>query len=142
MRDPHWMKVTNQVLLPAAPIEVAEPADPRRRWRAIGVLLSCAVIFAADVVIPGVVVGLLYGVAVLGVARLGHAMWPLAVCVLGTVLHAVAGLFDAMAVDPAVVAANRALAIVALWAVGGVVAYNIAKRDRAKRAAWTAVSID
>jgi hypothetical protein len=136
------MKTTNQVLLPVTPVGAPEPADPRRRWGAVGVLLSCAVIFAVDIVIPGVVVGLLYGIAVIGAARLGSALWPLVVCGLGTIFHVIAGVFDTAAVDVSISAANRALAILVLWAVGGLLAYNMAKRGAPKRSAWTAISID
>ena len=142
MRDAHWVRPTNQVLLPEVLVAASEPADPRRRWRAIGLLMACAVIFALDVVIPGVVVGLLYGVAVIGAARLGSALWPLAVCTLGTVFHVIAGVFDTASIDPGISAANRGLAILGLWVVGGLLAYNMAKRGAPKRAAWSAVSID
>jgi len=142
MHDAHWMKNSNQVLLPATSVGALASGAARRNWRAIAALLSCAAIFVIDMVVPGVVVGLLYGVVVLAVARLGGAAWPLAVCALGTVLHAVAGLFDVAAVDPGIAAANRVLAILALWAVGGAVAYHIATRASSTRAGWTAISID
>ena|SRR5579872_2966499 len=142
MRDAHWVKPINQVLLPGALIDGPEPADPRRGWRAVGVLLSCAVIFAIDVVIPGVVVGLLYGITVIAAARLGSALWPILVCALGTIFHVIAGVFDTAAIDASVSAANRGLAILVLWAVGGLLAYNMVKRGAPKRAVWTAVSID
>jgi len=127
MRDAHWVRPTNQVLLPEVLVAASEPADPRRRWRAIGLLMSCAVIF---------------GVAVIGAARLGSALWPLAVCTLGTVFHVIAGVFDTASIDPGISAANRGLAILGLWVVGGLLAYNMAKRGAPKRAAWSAVSID
>jgi hypothetical protein len=117
------------------------PAPAHGGWRAAVALLSCVAIFLADVVIPGVLVGLLYGVAVLGVARVGHVMWPLVVCALGTVFHAVAGVFDLVAVDFGTSLANRVLAILALWAIGGYIAWNISRR-RFKSTGWTAVPID
>jgi hypothetical protein len=139
MHDAYWAKTKTDVLLPT---RLGLPAAPPARggWRAAVATLSCVAIFLADVVIPGVLVGLLYGVAVLGVARVGHAVWPLAICALGTVFHAIAGVFDLVAVDPGTTFANRLLAILALWAIGGYIAWNISRR-RFRSTGWTAIPI-
>jgi hypothetical protein len=141
MREIYQAPPRTEVLLPTHLVSTATVAPARGGWREAIALLSCVAIFVVDVVVPGVLVGLLYGVAVLGVARVGNAVWPLAVCVLGTVFHAVAGVFDLAAVDLETSLANRLLATLALWAIGGYIAWNIG-RLRLKSSGWTRIAIN
>src|SRR5271155_2956669 len=85
MHHAYWAKSQSQTLLPTA---LEAPAAPRR-WRLGAAIASCAVIFLIDLALPGVVVGLLYSLVVVGLSRAGHGSWLAAVCALGTLLHAV-----------------------------------------------------
>ena len=138
MHHAYWAKSQSQTLLPTA---LEAPAAPRR-WRLGAAIASCAVIFLIDLALPGVVVGLLYSLVVVGLSRAGHGSWLAAVCALGTLLHAVAGIFDLPASELSVVIANRSLAILVLWGVGGWVAFNLARFGSRSPASLRAVTTD
>ncbi len=141
MRDPYWATPKSQVLLPTTPESALLP-DNRTGWHGMTALASCGLIFAIDVIVPGVLVGLLYSVVVVGVVRSGHVIWPALVCALGTVFHAIAGFYDLKVIDLGSSIANRGLAILALWSVGGWIAYQMATRQARQSGAWTPVTID
>lgn len=114
-----WSKSQEQILLPTEPPRKPQPTT------VVAALLSCIVIFLIDLLIPGVVVGFLYNLVVVGLGRVGHLGWLVAMCLLGTILHAVAGAYDLAAAELGIVLANRGLAIVVLWGIGAVVALRV-----------------
>jgi hypothetical protein len=137
--DVYWAKSENQILLPT------QPPIPLRRadWPCLaGAVVACSVIFVIDLVTPGIVFGLLYNLAVVGVGRAGHAWWPVLICGLGTLFHAVAGLYDLPIESLSLVLANRALAIAVLWAFGGWLAVNLARLASRPAGTWRAVTLD
>jgi hypothetical protein len=141
MRHVYWAKSQSQHLLPTAltmPPSTPRPAD----WRLGAAVLACAVIFAIDVAIPGVVVGLLYCLVLVGLARARRIGWLAVVCGLGTLLHAVAGIYDLPAAELPVIIANRSLAILVLWVVGGWIAFNLAGLGARAPIYWRAVTGD
>jgi hypothetical protein len=138
MHHAYWAKSQNQTLLPTS---LAAPAAPRP-WRLGAAIASCAVIFLVDLALPGVIVGLLYSLVVVGLSRAGQAWWLAAVCALGTLLHGVAGIFDLPVTDLSVVIANRSLAILVLWAVGGWLAFNLAAIGSRASTSLRAVTTD
>ena len=138
MHHAYWAKSQNQTLLPTS---LAASVAPRS-WRLGAAVASCAVIFLVDLALPGVIVGLLYSLVVVGLSRAGQAWWLAAVCALGTLLHAVAGIFDLPVTDLSVVIANRSLAILVLWGVGGWIAVNLAALRSRTPPAVRAVTVD
>jgi hypothetical protein len=143
MHQPYWAKSQSQHLLPTA-IEQLPAAAPARRapWRLAAALGACGAIFAIDLALPGIVVGLLYCLVLVAVARARQIPWLVVVCGLGTVLHIVAGFFDQPAAGFPIVLANRGLAVLMLWAIGGWIGFNIAAVRSGKRADWRSVPVD
>jgi len=141
MRHVYWAKSQNQHLLPTA-LTMAPPPPRPADWRLGVAVLACAVIFVVDVAIPGVVVGLLYCLVVVGLARARRIGWLAVVCALGTLLHAVAGIYDLPAAELPVIIANRSLAILVLWGIGGWIAFNLAALGARAPAYWRAVTGD
>jgi hypothetical protein len=76
------------------------------------------------------------------VARARRIPWLVVVCGLGTVLHIIAGFFDQPVAGLHIILANRGLAVLMLWAIGGWIGFNIAALRSAKRAGWHAVPVD
>src|SRR5271170_3257796 len=102
MHHAYWAKSQSQTLLPTM---LAAP--PRAsRWRLGAAVAGCLAIFLVDLALPGVVVGLLYSLVVLGLSSAGRGQWLALVCALGTLLHTVAGVFDLPAAELSVVVAN------------------------------------
>lgn len=128
-----WSKSQEQILLPAG------PSRKPRRTTMMAALLSCIAIFLVDLLIPGVVVGFLYNLVVVGLGRVGHVGWLIALCLLSTIFHAVAGVYDLAAAELGVVLANRGLAIVVLWGIGATVALRLDLFAARKPRAWVAV---
>jgi hypothetical protein len=141
MRHVYWAKSQSQHLLPTA-LTLPPSASRTADWHLGVAILACAVIFVVDVAIPGVVVGLLYCLVVLGLARARRIGWLAAVCALGTLFHAVAGIYELPAAELPVVIANRSLAILVLWVVGGWIAFNLAGLGARVPAYWRAVTGD
>ena len=139
MRHVYWAKTQSQHLLPTA---VTMPPPRPADWRLGAAILACGAIFAIDVAIPGVVVGLLYCLVVVGLAPARRAWWLAVVCALGTLFHAVAGVYDLPAAELPVVIANRSLAILVLWVVGGWIAFNLAALGVRVPAYWRTVTGD
>lgn len=136
MRDSYWAPTKNQVLLAL----VSEP-PAQTGWQAAGALLSCALIFAVDVLSPGIVVGLLYSLVLVGVSRLGHTLWLVIICALGTLLHVVAGFLELAEDELHEILGNRGLAIIVLWVIGGWIAYNVTALRARKPISRTSVTI-
>jgi hypothetical protein len=137
MHHAYWAKSQSQILLPPR-LDAPSPAPRPAGWRLAAAIASCTVIFVVDVALPGIVVGLLYSLVLVGLARAARPGWLAAVCALGTLFHAVAGIFDLPAVALSVAVANRGLAILVLWAVGGWIAFNLAALGSRRRA----ISVD
>jgi len=141
MHRVYWAKSQSQPLLPTT-LMTAVPSPRAGDWRLGAAVLTCGVIFLIDVAIPGVIVGLLYSLVIVGLARAGRAWWLAAVCALGTLLHGVAGYFDQPAAELAVIVANRGLAVLVLWGIGGWIAFNLAASGQRASAGWRAARVD
>jgi hypothetical protein len=141
MHDPYWAKSQSQTLLPTM-LEASAPAPRPTGWRLVGAIATCVAIFLVDLALPGIVVGLLYSLVVVALSRTGRPSWLAVVCTLGTLLHAVAGIFDLPAADLSVVIANRSLAILVLWGIGGWIAFNLAALGSRPSVPWRAVGAD
>ena len=139
MRHAYWARSQSQHLLPTVPLT----APPRRTgWQLAAALLACGAVFLVDVALPGIVVGLLYSLILVVLARAGRPWWLAVVCALGTLLHAIAGIFDLPVAELPVVLANRGLAILVLWAVGCWIAVNLARSGSRPPAPWRAVAVE
>jgi hypothetical protein len=144
MRDAHWTKAKDQVLLPT--MLAAGSGARRRGWGKALALASCGLIFLADVLTPAsVIVGLLYSLVVVGAARVGHTLWLIVMCTVGTLFHAAATIIDLAEEEMDEVGeilANRGLAVLVLWSLAALISYNAGALRARKSTSWTSVTID